>query len=131
MLKYLRLLPLLFASLAFGQTAASSPAIGNQWHSPLGYVPSSSTAITTASSTITFLHLDNTSASSVAITIIDSSTNCGGAACAIWSAVPIPGNTAWEVPMYGLVATGGIKWSAGTGSAVTGWMTGYYVKALP
>ena len=127
-------LSLLPASPAFGQTAAPYPTIGQPWQQPLGYVPAFSTAVTTSTSMVGILVLANTSASAVTVTLTDNSTACSSSACPFWPAVNIAGCTGgagvgctvYTASLGGLVATGGVKWSASTGSAVVGFMSGTY-----
>jgi len=119
---------------AFAQTAQPTPAVGPSWYTPLGYVPASSTAVTPSTSMVNFLYLANTSASPVTVTLTDSSTACSGSPCPFWPAVTIAGCTGgagvgctvYTASLGGLVATGGVKWSASTGNAVVGFMTGTY-----
>ena len=121
-----------------GQTAVPYPMIGQPWYQPLGYVPASSTAVTTSTAIVNLLYLANTSASPVTVTLTDNSTACGGSPCPFWPAVTIAGCTGgagvgctvYIASLGGLVAAGGVKWSASTGNAVVGFMSGTYPTNL-
>lgn len=117
---------LLLACLLPAQTAVSYPVVGPQWYTPTAFVPATSTSVTTATSLVNFLYLANTSGSSVTVTVTDASTACSGGACSFWPTISIAANTVYTASMSGLVAVGGVKWSASTGSAVVGYMTGNY-----
>jgi len=86
-------LSLLAALPAVGQTAVPYPMIGQPWQQPLGYVPPSSSAVTTSTAMVNFLYLANTSGSAVTVTLTDNSTACGGSACPFWPAVTMAGCT--------------------------------------
>jgi hypothetical protein len=119
---------------ACAQTAASFPTVGQPWYTPTGYVPASSTAIATQTVIWSAIYLNNTSGSAVTVTITDTSTACGGSPCQLWGA-SIPANTIQNGPIFGgpaqgLVAVGGMKWFASTGSAVVGSLYGFYPANL-
>ncbi len=119
-----------FVDHALGQTATNYPTVGELWHQPQVFVPASSTPITTSDSLLTHFHLANTSAGSISVTFTDNSTNCGGSPCQFWPAISLAANTVQEVDfgVGGILCTGGIKWSASSGSAVVGWAKGSYVR---
>ena len=112
------------------QTAQPYPQVGQRWFQPLGFVPGTSTAMTTLDSQLAQLHLANTTGSTVTVTITDNSTACGGSVCQLWPAITIAANTVYENNFGGLIATGGVKWSATTASAVVGWMSGNYTQTI-
>lgn len=132
MKRILSLTAILFAA-AFSiraQTATAYPVVGGGWHQAQVYVPNVTTAVTTADSLLGHLHLANVTGSTVVVTITDNSTNCNGAACQLWPAIPIAGNTVYENDFGGMLCTGGIKWSANTQNAVDGYMRGNYVLPI-
>ena len=126
---FIPLFVMLFASAARAQTAVPYPMPGQPWHQPQVFVPSVTTAVTTSDSLLGHLHLANTSGSTVTITMTDGSTACGGGVCQFWPAITIAANTVYENDFGGMLCTGGVKWSAGTGSAVEGWIKGTYVQS--
>ena len=117
------------AGLALSQTASPYPIIGVQWYQPLGYVPSSTTAVTASTSILNYIWLNNTSGSAVTVTFTDASTVCSSGTCQILG-ISIAANSVISGPVGGLIAVNGVKWSASTGSAVVGYMTGNYIANL-
>ena len=119
----LSLLPLRLAS----QTAIPYPLnFSTQWQSLTGFLPNSSTAVTTADSYIDYLHLANITGSPVTVTITENSTNCSSGVCQWWPTISIPANTVYIQAMGGVYSPGGVKWSASNASAVVGWIRGKY-----
>ena len=125
---------LLFAVLLsgvplFAQTAVAPPTPGLPWEQLFGFVPASSTAVTTSDSLLSQLYLANITGSAVTVSITDISTACSSGPCSLWPAVTIAANTVYIVSFTREHAVGGIKWSASTGSAVVGYMSGTYTQA--
>lgn len=98
------------------------------------YVPTASTAICGAPSgvvcgndlAVNAMVFSNTSASPVTVTVTDNSTLCNSGPCTIFPTVNIAANTTYTVPLYGILAKGGVKWSASSVNAVSGFMIGSY-----
>lgn len=126
-----------FSSLA-QNTSGSFPSHPdhNSWYVGTIIVPNSSTAVaipvyvpTGAAPATVFIdqiNLANTTGSSVTVTVVDNSTNCGGGACTIVPTVPIAANTLYTIALRGAPATGGIKWSASAANAIHGNIRGRY-----
>jgi hypothetical protein len=117
-------------SAARAQTATAYPVVGVAWHQPQVFVPNSTTVVTNQDSLIGHLHLANASASSVTVTLQDTSTNCNGGACQFWPAIPIAPNTSYDNDFGGMLCTGGIKWSASAANAVVGYIRGNYTLPI-
>lgn len=115
---------------ARAQTAVAYPVVGLAWHQPETYVPNVNTAVTTQDSLVGHLHLANKTGSTVVVTLSDTSTNCNGAACQFWPAIPISGNTVYDNDFGGMLVTGGVQWSANTQNAVVGYLRGNYVLPI-
>jgi hypothetical protein len=125
-------------SLFSQNTAGSGPTDANArvWYYGTVVLPNTSTAITMpvygptgVSPTTVFIdqiNLANTTGSSVTVTIVDQSTNCGGGACTIVPAVAVAANTLYTIALRGAPATGGIKWSASVSNAIHGSIRGRY-----
>lgn len=125
----LKLIALFVIACSLARPAAAPyPTVGQPWYQALGWVPNSSTSVTTADSILNYLHLGNTSGSTVTVTITDSSTACGGSACQVWPAITIAANTVYDNNFNGIICKGGIKWTATTANAVAGFMRGTYVQ---
>jgi hypothetical protein len=75
---------------------------------------------------IDYLIVSNVSASATTITLSDNSTNCGGSACQILSSIPVQPGQMYVIPLYGVPAPGGVKWSSGTASALQAWVRGRF-----
>lgn len=113
----LLLLPLLGAGALFAQTPP--------WEVGAAYVPSSGQVIASQTVHVQRLVLVNTSGAAVTVTLTDHSTNCGGSACAVFSA-SIAANTTYTVDLGGARAMSGLSWSASTDAVVAGWVKGTY-----
>ena len=118
------LLFLCCAAAAFAQTAV--PNRGQQWYTPLAYVPGTATNVVTATTFLDTAFLANTSGSSVTVTFLDKTTACGGAACQFWPAVTMAANSTYVVQFNGIVETSGVQWSCSSSSAVVGQIRGAY-----
>ena len=129
-MKKLVCLLFLLALVAPAQTAV--PNRGQQWYTPLAYVPGTATNVVTATTFLDTVHLANTSAASVTCTFVDKSTNCGSSACQFWPTVtlgPVGGSGANPVILVqfnGIIATSGVQWSCSTASGVVGQLRGAY-----
>lgn len=119
-------LPLLLPA----QSAVPYPSAGQRWQTSLGYVPSSTSTIVSASNLVLLGGgwLSNVTGSAVTVTVSDASTACGGAGCPLLSAVSVPANSVAALNFGGLEAKG-VTWSASSGSAVVGWVWGNYVQS--
>lgn len=78
-------------------------------------IPTSSTAATSTTTCLKAMLFTNTNASAQSITVIDGQ----GSPITLVATYSIPGNSTVVFPMYGTVATTGIKWQAG-GTGITG-----------
>ena len=104
-------------------------------------VPTSSTAVVLTSGAgygkyvrVDQINLHNTSSSAVTVYIVDGSTNCNSAACAVVGSpsngLSIAANTTYSIDLVdrrtlqGQPAQGGVFWYASTANAVEGWMSG-------
>lgn len=124
------LLLLALSLVLSAQTATAPPAIGQPWQQAIGFVPNTSTAVTTSNSFLQFLYLANATSSTVTVTLTDNSTACSSGACTIWPTVSIAANSVYVASLGGMYVTGGVKWSAGTATAVVGYMLGNYTANL-
>ena len=115
------------ASLAFG-AAIPLPKMSQEWHVLTGYVPNSSTDLTTTDSYLDKVVLSNITAGAVTVVIKDKSTNCGGSACQIWPTVSMAANTVYTADLGGIYAPGGVQWECSAATSVVGWIKGKYPK---
>jgi len=120
----------IFAGAGWGQTATPYPVIGSTWYSPVGYVPASSTAVVNATVLLNVGYFANTTGSAVTVTLVDQSTACSSGPCTFWPAVSLAANQVYTVSFGGIVAVGGVKWSASGGTAVVGYLSGQYPANL-
>lgn len=91
---------------------------GTTFNQPLVLIPNSLTSLTSTSTCITEIVVNNSTASGVTISIQD------GNGLPLLSSFVIPGNSVFNVPLYGIKLTGGIKWQAGSASALYGAVLG-------
>jgi hypothetical protein len=112
--------PLFAAAIAYPRMSSA------EWQVLTGYVPNSATDVTTSDSYVGRLHLSNKTAGALTCTLLDKSTNCGGAACHPWEAITIAANSVYAADLGGLYFPGGIQWSCSAASSVIGWMRGTY-----
>jgi hypothetical protein len=75
---------------------------------------------------IDYLIVSNVSSTKVQITLTDNSTNCNGSNCQILSGVSISPNQLYVIPLQGIPAAGGVKWSASSANAIHGWIKGRF-----
>lgn len=100
----------------------STPATScgtTQFSSAWAAVPTSNTAVTGTTTCVSAIMLSNTNASAQTVAITDGQ----GSPITIVPTLSIPANSLAIIPLYGSVATTGLKWIAG-GSGVTGSVTG-------
>jgi hypothetical protein len=119
----------ILAALAAAQTAVVPPLVGQKWEQPYGFVPGSSTAITNVDVWMQQIYLANTTAGSVTVSFVDQSTACSAGACTVWPAVTMAANSVY-IAVMNVHVVGGLKWSASSGSAVTGYVSGAYTITL-
>jgi hypothetical protein len=112
-------LPALAAgSSLIGYTRPQNGCGTTNYEAGLQMLPNASTSLTATTTCVAYLLLNNTSGSAVTVTLQDQTTNCNSAACQILSSFSIPANSNLMMPMYGTKFTSGIKWNAGTATAV-------------
>ena len=87
-------------------------------------IPGSSTLVYSQTTQVDSMVVANTSGSSISITLTDNSANCNSGVCQILPAVSIAANTTYTIALYGIVATGGVRWSATGTNAAHGWIRG-------
>lgn len=118
---------LLLPGAGYAQTAASYPLNFSQsWQSVTGFLPGSSTAVTTTDSYVDYIHLANTTSGSVTVTITDNSTHCSAGACQWWPTISIAANTVYVASTGGIYSPGGVKWTCSAATSVVGWIRGKY-----
>lgn len=96
---------------ACGNTVASQP---------LAAVPTSATAVFTATTCVVVIALNNTNSSPATVTITDNQ----GTPINDLLTFSIPGNSQIIQPLHGLAFTSGVKWTA-SGTGVTGGLLGF------
>lgn len=112
------------------QTATSYQALGQKWHTGyVVFVPASPATITTSDVLLGGIWISNVTGGAVTLTITDGSTHCGGSACQIWPVVSVAANSVVAFSFGGLPASGGVKWTAGAGTSLEGWMWGNYTDS--
>lgn len=90
-----------------------------QFSSAWAAVPTANTAVTATTTCVTAILLTNTNATAQTVAITDGQ----GSPITILPTLSINGNSSVVVPMFGSVATTGLKWIAG-GTGVTGAVVG-------
>ena len=139
-----RLLCALLALVSFCSAQTATPG----WETMISGVPSVVMLTTTLTAVVSTswpgfnkyvrvdkITLHNISSSAVTVYILDGSTNCNGAACAVISAsatggLSIAANTTYSISLVdesthrGQPANGGVLWYASAANAVEGWMNG-------
>lgn len=98
----------------------------NSWFYGMTVLPASPAVIYTGTTLLTKALLANTTANPVTVTITDNSTEASGSPCQIVPAISIAANSVQIVDLGGVVANGGVQWSASSGSAVHGYLKGGY-----
>ena len=123
-----RLIALLFlvVSALVAQTPIGYPnSYQDTWEVGLTTLPSTSTVVFSNTVHLDALYLANRTGSAVTVTITDGSTNCtGSTACQLFPAVSVAANQTYIADLKGVVANGGVKWSASSANAIDGWMKG-------
>lgn len=95
------------------------------WESGPAYVPTSTADVSTSTSSVDFITLSNVTGTAATVTITDASTNCASGVCPFLQAVSIAANTTYVLEMRGgRRFPSGVKWAAGTESAIVGYIRG-------
>jgi len=103
-----------------GKTAPVTACGTTSYSQPIAAVPTSSTAITTTTTCIIAAYFNNTNSTAQTITLTD---NAGTPVNIVGPAFSVPGLSNMTIPLFGIQASSGIKWSAG-GTGVTGGVVG-------
>jgi hypothetical protein len=103
-----------------GYTRPPNACSTTAYESGMVFLPSSSTSVTSTSTCVTALILNNTSSSAQTVSVQDQSTLCNSGVCNILSSFSIPGNSQMTIELYGAKFTSGIKWNAGNANEVMG-----------
>jgi hypothetical protein len=100
----------------------SDDPLGEEWHFPPQYVPSTPEDVFTSDVQVTLVHLSNTSSNPVTVTITDKQ----GTPLDFVPGVSIDPNSDHIriFPATGRFCPGGATWFASEGSAVVGYMRG-------
>lgn len=103
-----------------GYTRPGNACSTTNYESGMVFLPTSSTSVTSTSTCVAVLILNNTSSSAQTVSVQDQSTLCNSGACNILSSFSIPGNSQMSIPLYGAKFTSGIKWNAANANTVMG-----------
>lgn len=103
-----------------GKTAPVTACGTTSFSQAIAAVPTSSTAITTTTTCILAAFVNNTNSTAQTFTLTD---NSGTPINIVGPAFSIPGLSNMVIPLGGIQATSGVKWSAG-GTGVTGGVIG-------
>jgi hypothetical protein len=103
-----------------GYTRAQNGCSTTVYESGMAYLPTTSTAVTSTSTCVALLALNNSGSTAQTVTVTDGSTNCNSAACPVLSSFVLPANSNMLLPLYGMKFASGIKWSTTTANQVMG-----------